>query len=88
MINFLWLHNHQTIYIICSTEGQSIASIYNLSMHVYLGASRLGKYIASVYAHWLLTSVPYYIYYIPLWVVQREGHVKYLVSTSWWVLHS
>ena len=26
-------------YIICSTVGRSIASIYNLSAHIYLGAS-------------------------------------------------
>ena len=31
-------------YIMCSTVGQSIASIYDLSAHIDLGASRLGKY--------------------------------------------
>ena len=28
--------------------GQSIASTYNLGTHIYLGASHLGKYVASV----------------------------------------
>ena len=36
-----------TQYIIYSTIGRSIASISDLGGHIYLGASRLGKYIAS-----------------------------------------
>ena len=43
-------------YIICSTVGRSIASIYDLSAHIYLGA--LGR------IYWLWTSLPYYIYNI------------------------
>ena len=35
-------------YIICSTVGQSIASISDLGEHIYLSASHLGKYDASV----------------------------------------
>ena len=35
-------------YIICSTVGRSIASIYDLSARIYLGALRHGKYGASV----------------------------------------
>ena len=35
-------------YIICSTVGQSIASISDLGKHIYLGASCLDKYDASV----------------------------------------
>ena len=35
-------------YIIFSTVGRSIASISDLGEYIYIGASRLGKYDASV----------------------------------------
>ena len=36
-------------YNICSTVDWSIASIHDLSAHIYLGALRLGKYSISGY---------------------------------------
>ena len=35
-------------YIILSTVGHFIAFVYNLGGHIYLSASRLCKYVASV----------------------------------------
>ena len=54
-------------YIICSTVGRSITSISNLGEHIYLGTLCLGKYDVSV-MYQLWTSLPYYTYYILLWV--------------------
>ena len=34
-------------YIICILVGRSVASISNIGKHIYLGASHLGKYVAS-----------------------------------------
>ena len=40
-------HSPYIILRICSTVGQSIASISDLSEHIYLSALHLGKYDAS-----------------------------------------
>ena len=37
------LCTHHTIDIICSAIGQSIASVYDLSTHIYLGVLLLSK---------------------------------------------
>lgn len=54
-------------YNICSKIGGSIASTSDLGEHIYVGASCLGKHVASVvasYIYRLWTSLRYYIYYI------------------------
>ena len=49
-------------YNICSTVGQSIASISDLGEHIYLGASYLGKYAALVV--YIGYGPPYHTIYI------------------------
>ena len=52
------------VYSIYNTVGRSIADIYDPRRHIYRGALRLGKYVASGRIYRLWTSLPYYIYNI------------------------
>ena len=55
-------------YSIYSTVGRSIASIYDLGAHIYLGASCLSKYVSAsvVYIGYILHIIAYTDQSIPL----------------------
>ena len=87
-------------YVICSTVGQSIASVSDLGKYVSLSASRLGKYDASVayinygppyctiYITYLIQSMqtPTYAASVHYAIVHFHEYIYFITNSCWYVV--